>query len=104
MENKMSDGLTEMYSINETTMSGWDRVSDVLNAKGQSSALNKQIDGNHYKDMKIQPVEFIHANNMPFIEGCIVKYISRWRVKNGVRDLQKARHFIDLLIQLESKK
>lgn len=68
------------------------------------SALSVQEGGDHYKTMKIQPVEFIHANNLPFIEGCVVKYVSRWRAKGGIKDLEKARHFIDLLIELESKK
>lgn len=67
------------------------------------SPLKHQEGGSHYKDMKIQPVEYIHANNIPFIEGCVVKYISRWRNKNGIADLEKAKHFIDLLIELEKK-
>ena len=41
------------------------------------SALNAQVGGGHYKDMKIQPVEFIHANGIGFIEGCVIKYVSR---------------------------
>jgi hypothetical protein len=65
------------------------------------NALNMQVDGNHYKDLKIQPVEYIHANNLPFIEGSIVKYITRWRSKGGLKDLEKVKHFINLLIQLE---
>lgn len=67
------------------------------------SALAKQEGGGHYKDMKIQPVEYIHANGLGFIEGAVVKYISRWRAKNGLQDLRKARHFIDLLIELEER-
>jgi hypothetical protein len=67
------------------------------------SALNAQVGGGHYKDMKIQPVEFIHANGIGFIEGCVIKYVSRWRAKGGVDDLRKARHFIDLLIELEER-
>ena len=66
-------------------------------------ALARQEGGGHYKDMKIQPVEFIHANGIPFIEGCVIKYVSRWRAKGGVEDLKKARHFIDLLLDLESR-
>jgi len=64
-------------------------------------ALATQVDGDHYKSMAIQPVEFNHANNMPFIEGSVIKYICRHRNKNGLKDLEKAKHFIDLLIQLE---
>ncbi len=73
-------------------------------APGPTSPLGEQIGGNHYKDMKIQPVEFIHANGIGYIEGCVIKYVSRWRKKNGVEDLQKARHFIDLLLELENAK
>lgn len=68
-----------------------------------TSALASQVAGDHYKKMKIQPVQYIHANNIPFIEGCIIKYVSRWRDKGGVRDLEKIKHFVDLLIELESK-
>lgn len=68
-----------------------------------TTALNKQEGGNHYKDMKIQPVEFITANKIPFIEGSVIKYVSRWRNKNGIQDLKKAIHFLELLIELENK-
>ena len=68
------------------------------------SNLDIQVGGDHYKKLVIQPIEYIHANNIPFIEGCIIKYVSRWRNKNGVNDLEKAKHFLDMLIELESKK
>ena len=64
-------------------------------------ALNRQEGGSHYKDMVIQPVEFIHKNKIPFIEGCVIKYCTRWRQKGGIEDLKKARHFLDLLIEME---
>jgi hypothetical protein len=67
-----------------------------------TSALNKQVDGSHYKDMVIQPIVYIYANNIPFIEGNVIKYVSRWKNKNGLKDLEKARHLIDMLIELES--
>ena len=66
-----------------------------------AEALDIQVAGNHYKDMKIQPIEYIHANNLPYCEANVVKYISRWRNKNGVQDLLKVKHYVDLLIQLE---
>jgi hypothetical protein len=66
-----------------------------------STALDTQVGGGHYKDLKIQPVQYIHANNIPYLEGNVIKYITRWRNKNGVADLEKARHYIDLLLQLE---
>lgn len=52
--------------------------------------------------MAIQPVEYIHKNGLGYIEGCAVKYVSRWRQKGGVEDLKKARHFLDLLIEMEA--
>ena len=66
------------------------------------SALNRQVDGSHYKDMTIQPIIYIYANNISFIEGNIIKYVSRWKNKNGIKDLEKARHLIDMLIEFES--
>jgi hypothetical protein len=68
------------------------------------SPLATQVAGNHYKKYSIQPVEYLHSNNIPFIEGSIIKYVTRWRDKNGLQDLEKARHFIDLLIELESRR
>lgn len=68
------------------------------------SALDVQISGSHYKTLKIQPIEFIHANNIPFIEGNVIKYICRWRSKNGIKDLEKVKHYVDLLIELEKLK
>jgi hypothetical protein len=68
----------------------------------EGSALSKQVDGSHYKDMTIQPVIYIYANKIPFIEGNIIKYVSRWKNKNGIKDLEKARHLIDMLIEFET--
>jgi hypothetical protein len=64
-------------------------------------AMSRQEGGAHYKDMAIQPVEYIHRNGLGFLEGNVVKYVSRWRKKGGLEDLKKARHYIDLLIELE---
>ena len=65
--------------------------------------LQTQVSGSHYKDLKIQPVEYIHGNGIPFVEGCVIKYVTRWRAKGGVEDLKKARHFLDILIDLETR-
>lgn len=67
------------------------------------SALKEQIGGGHYKDLAIQPVEYIQKNNLGFIEGSCIKYLTRWKTKNGVEDLKKARHFLDLLIEMEGE-
>lgn len=68
-----------------------------------TNPLDVQVAGGHYKDLKIQPIEYIHANGIPFAEGSVIKYVTRWRAKGGIKDLEKARHFIDLLIELESR-
>jgi hypothetical protein len=69
-----------------------------------TSALDKQESGNHYKDKGIQPIVYIHANNLGFCEGNVVKYVTRWRDKGGEADLRKAIHYLELLIELETEK
>lgn len=78
-----------------------DIVAYRLSVQGKS-ALDTQIEGDHYKQFKIQPVEYIHANGLGFCEGNVIKYVTRYKSKGGVKDLEKAKHFIDLLIELES--
>lgn len=63
--------------------------------------LHLQIGGKHYKKLKIQPVEYVHANGIGYFEGSVIKYVTRWRDKGGIQDLEKARHFLDLLIEFE---
>lgn len=67
------------------------------------SALDIQVAGSHYKTLKIQPVEYVHANSLGYFEGNVVKYVTRWRNKGGIADLEKAKHYIELLIELETK-
>jgi len=61
-------------------------------------SFKKQVGGSHYKNYKIQPVEFIIKNNIGFVEGNIIKYVLRFKEKGGVQDLNKAKHYIELLI------
>lgn len=67
-------------------------------------ALDTQVGGGHYKSKVIQPVEYIHANGIGYFEGNVIKYVTRWRDKNGVQDLEKAIHYLKLLIELENNK
>jgi hypothetical protein len=67
-------------------------------------ALDYQIAGNHYKQFIIQPVEFCYHNNIPYLEATAIKYLCRWKSKGGLQDLEKAKHFIDLLIDFETEK
>lgn len=67
------------------------------------SALDEQVGGNHYTKLKIQPVEYAHANNLGSCEANAISYLTRWRDKGGIQDLEKAIHTIALLIELEKK-
>ena len=62
-----------------------------------------QVAGNHYQKLKIQPIDYILANELGFCEGAIVKYISRYKDKGGVDDLRKIKQFCDFLIEEELK-
>ena len=67
-------------------------------------ALDTQVGGDHYKHCQIQPIEFILANELPYIEGSVVARMLRWRAKGGLEDLRKAQHEIQLLIEFEEAK
>lgn len=62
--------------------------------------LAEQIGGSHYKTLKIQPVEFIEANQIPFLEGCIIKRACRHASKNGAEDIRKIIHEAKLILKL----
>jgi hypothetical protein len=68
------------------------------------SPLHMQVGGRHYKKNAIQPVEYIHANSIGYFEGNVIKYVTRWRDKGGIEDLNKALHYLELLIDLEKSK
>lgn len=72
--------------------------------KAAGSALENQVGGNHYSKLKIQPMEYSMANKLDACQHTIIKYVTRFRDKAGVQDLEKARHVIDMLIEFENKK
>jgi hypothetical protein len=65
------------------------------------SALKEQVGGNHYKNLAIQPMEYSFRNKLDPCQHTIIKYVTRFRDKNGKEDLIKAKHCIDMLIELE---
>ena len=69
-----------------------------------SEVNNIQHGGTHYKDKAIQPWDYIISNDLGYLEGNVVKYVSRWRDKGGIQDLQKARHYLDKLLEVENRK
>jgi len=56
----------------------------------------------HYKKLSIEPVDYIQKNNIPFCEGNVIKYVTRWRDKGGLDDLRKAKTYIDKIIAYEN--
>jgi hypothetical protein len=67
------------------------------------NANDEQVGGTHYKDKSIQPWDYIAANNIGYFEGNIIKYVSRWRSKGGIDDLNKAAHYLKKLIELQKE-
>ena len=65
------------------------------------TASETQVGGTHYKDMPIQPSEYIHRNGLGFMAGNIVKYVTRYKSKGGKQDLEKAAHYLQILIAME---
>ena len=63
------------------------------------NSYDKQIGGTHYRKMKIQPSKFVIENELLYPEGCVIKYILRHRLKGKRQDLEKAKHFIDMIIE-----
>lgn len=68
-----------------------------------SSALSQQIGGSHYKMMPFQPICLIGMLDLDFCQGNVVKYVSRYKLKDGVRDLEKAKHYCQMAMELEKK-
>ncbi len=71
--------------------------------KQEPKANQVQVGGYHYRNKTIQPWDAIHAWDLDFFSGNVVKYVARHREKNGVQDLKKARHYLDKLIELMEK-
>jgi len=65
--------------------------------------MEDKIKPNHYNKYKITPLEFILQNEIPFVEGNIIKYICRWKDKNGIEDLRKAKEYIESLIEYNAR-
>ena len=61
--------------------------------------LDKQINGTHYKKLKIQPATFINENKILFAEGCVIKYVCRHQNKNGKEDILKAIHYLEMILE-----
>ena len=78
-----------------------EKISQELKILKRAKATDKQVGGDHYKDFKIMPVEYISKNNLDFCEGNIIKYISRHKLKNGAEDIKKVIHYAELILELQ---
>lgn len=65
------------------------------------SVLNTQYGGEHYKGKAIQPIEYAHANNLSFFQGNVVKYVTRYKDKKGAEDIEKAVHYLQMILEFE---
>jgi len=80
-----------------------DKAEQAVSPLGMQNPMKNQEGGEHYKGYQIQPAEFIYLNNIPYLEGCVLKYLCRHKLKGGVEDLLKAKHYIDIIIYMEYK-
>ena len=87
--------------IKEREAEGFTPIStkEVTTQKEAKSALDYQVGGNHYHQMAYQPLSFIMELGLNFCEGNIVKYVSRYKYKNGLQDLKKAQHYLKFLLE-----
>jgi len=75
----------------------------ILQIGAATPANEQQVGGAHYAVKAIQPWDFIIANNIGYLEGNVIKYVSRWKDKGGVEDLKKAQHYLQKLIETHDK-
>ena len=90
-DRHLENGIWVCDNCNKIAMQPYDRLSPLP-------------DNSHYAKLKMQPWDYIIANELNFFEGNVVKYVTRWRHKNGLDDLRKARVYIDELIRQEEAK
>ena len=74
--------------------------SNIEGSNLSETALDRQVQGDYYKSLKIQPIEFITANNLSYFQGNVIKYVCRYDKKNGIEDLKKIIHYCELQIEL----
>lgn len=81
-----------MSRLNDATAREWDKIAAAM-------AKDIQVGGDHYRQGSIQPIEFIMANDLGFVEGCVVKYVTRHKRKGGKEDIKKAIHYLEILLE-----
>ena len=94
-----SDSIPEGLEYKMKKRQQYNSHDDMIkqSVKGKS----RQVGGNHYIDFEIMPIEYISKNKLDFLEGNIIKYISRHKKKNGAEDIKKVIHYAELILELE---
>jgi|TARA_R110000824_G_scaffold360485_1_gene548244 hypothetical protein len=102
----MTSEENSIVSYDEPNYPQQERTYDFyLRRMKEQKALDQQVGGQHYKGCKIQPVEYIHANGLDYLEGNVIKYITRHRTKGeGRKDIEKAIHYAQLILEMEYNK
>lgn len=89
--NSVPTAVVPRKTLNTAKPEEWDQAVE--------SALDSQVGGTHYKEMPLQPIEYIMANNLPYCEANVIKYITRHALKGGKQDVEKAIHYCQLLLE-----
>jgi len=99
-EQKKWDKIVK-EDIQQGLKRGWENVSKngLMPGIVVEPVTEKQIGGDHYKNMAITPTEYIVANDIRWSEGNVIKYISRHEAKNGRQDVEKALHYCELILK-----
>lgn len=90
-----------IYSLGADWTTHFELIPPIAGMDGSRSALEVQQGGTHYKSLAIQPIQYIHANNLGYMEGNVVKYVTRHQAKNGADDIRKIIHYCELILELQ---
>jgi len=95
----MMKGGGNGMTTNNIDGSGFARHDDMIKESVKETGSSRQVGGNHYKDCVIQPTEYIVKNKLDFLEGNVVKYITRHKTKGQEEDIRKVIHYAELILE-----
>ena len=111
--HEYADGKHRIIEEDEKELEPWKKYENILRghmnaatgcfglAAEPAKPSNEQVGGSHYKDLAIQPAEYVHRNKLGYLEGAVVKYVTRHKQKAGAQDIRKAIHCLQLLLEYE---
>ena len=101
INEQLTHAIVESFIINDKQNSEINVLYEIIVTDHKLTCLQKQEGGTHYKNMIIQPAEYIHKNGIGFLAGNAIKYISRYKEKNGKEDIKKAIHYLEMILEME---